>query len=122
METKHAKKTNALQVIDITEPVRKVGLNLEETLKVVEDLHQKKRHLERLKFSINTLEEFELKQEVEDLDQKSYYTGCEIELTDDNRKKWTTKNPNIIREMVNFLKTKFNDKVAEIEAQIVLPL
>lgn len=105
---------------EVIEP-KKAVLNLAETMKLVEELHMKKRHRDRLEVSIDELESFEIKQKDEDLGDKSYYTGCHISIKDDNRTEFLTKNPAIIAEVVNFLKQKFSDKLTEIEALIVLP-
>lgn len=113
----HAVETTAV----IIEERTKQGLNLAETMKLVEDLHMKKRHRDRLEFSIDELEKFEVKRQVEDLDDKSYYSGCQITIKDDGRGEFSTKNPVIIADVVNFLKRKFTEKLTEIEASIVLP-
>ncbi len=99
----------------------KPGLNLTQTLKIVEELHIKKRQRDNLAALLENLEDFEIEQKDEDLDDKSYYSGCTITLKDDARREFSTKNPAIIGEVVNFLKFKFADKLIEIEAQIVLP-
>lgn len=120
-------KADALPITEDTdfkmvEDIKKPALNLDETLKLVEDLHMKKRHRDRLEFSIDQLEGFEVAQKTEDLDDKSYYNGCIITIKDDNRNEWSTKNPAIIEQVVGFLKAKFLEKLGEIEAQIVLPI
>lgn len=115
-ENPKAEDTTA-EVIEPKKPV----LNLAETMKLVEDLHMKKRHRDRLEVSIDELESFDIKQKDEDLGDKSYYTGCHISIKDDNRAEFLTKNPAIISEVVFYLKQKFADKLTEIEASIVLP-
>jgi hypothetical protein len=99
----------------------KRGLNLEQTLKLVEDLHLKKRQRDRLELSINELNAFNISQKNEDLDDKSYYSGCEITLKDDERRAFTTKNPVIIREVIEYLNIRFTEKLTQLEASIVLP-
>lgn len=99
----------------------KRGLNLEQTLKLVEDLHLKKRQRDRLEFSINQLNSFVVDKKQEDLDDKSYYQGCEITLKDDHRNEWSTKNPVIIRDVIEYLNIRFLEKLTELEATIVLP-
>lgn len=100
----------------------KPALNLEATIKIVEELHMKKRHRDRLEHSIDELDKFVIKRQSEDLDDKSYYQGCMIKVSDDDRNEWSTKNPTVITEVVNFLKAKFQEKLSEIEAQIILPI
>lgn len=102
-------------------PKIKPTLNLEQTLKVIEDLHLKKRHKDSLEGHLTQLDNFEIKQVAEDLNFKNHYTGCKIEITDDNRNSWSLKHPVIISEVVAFIKAKFYEKLAEIEAQIILP-
>lgn len=110
-----AEETTA-QVIE-----EKRGLNLEQTLKIIEDLHLKKRYRDRLEHSIDQLNEFELEHKEEDLSNDNYYQGCSITLEDDKRNKWSTKNPGLIKEMIEFLNVRFTEKLGELEAKIVLP-
>jgi len=105
---------------EVIEPKKK-ALNLAETMKLVEELHMKKRHRDRLELSIDELVSFEIKQLDEDLSDKSYYSGCNITIKDDNRAEFSTKNPVIISEVVKYLKLKFTERLTEIEASIVLP-
>lgn len=104
---------------EVIEPKR--ALNLEQTLKLVEDLHLKKRQRDRLEFSISELNSFVVAKKQEDLDDKSYYQGCEITLKDDDRREWKTKNPVIIREVIEYLNIRFTEKLTELEASIILP-
>lgn len=106
---------------EVIEERTKLGLNLAETMRLVEDLHMKKRHRDRLEMSIDELESFEIKKRDEDLDDKNYYSGCLITIEDDERGKFITKNPAIIADVVKYLKAKFTEKLIEIEASIVLP-
>lgn len=99
----------------------KRGLNLEQTLKLVEDLHLKKRQRDRLENSISQLNSFVVSKKQEDLDDKSYYQGCEITLKDDDRNEWKTKNPVIIRDVIEYLNIRFTEKLTDLEASIVLP-
>jgi hypothetical protein len=110
-----AEETTA-QVIE-----EKRGLNLEQTLKIIEDLHLKKRYRDRLEHSLDQLNGFEVEQKDEDLNDNSYYQGCSITLEDDKRNKWSTKNPVLIKEVIDFLNIRFTEKLGELEAKIVLP-
>ncbi|HEY0056283.1 MAG TPA: hypothetical protein VGB63_13080 [Pedobacter sp.] len=118
----HNTETVETDFQEVTEPQKKPVLNLDETLKLVEDLHLKKRHRDRLELSIDQLKGFEVTQRTEDLDDKNYYQGCIITIKDDNRNEWSTKNPAIIEQVVSFLKVKFLERLGEIEAQIVIPV
>jgi len=65
----------------------KFAMNLEETLKLVEELHRRKRQRDRLIETIDNLESFEIEQK-EDADETdgNYYQGCKLTIEDDNRK------------------------------------
>ncbi|MBC8053748.1 MAG: hypothetical protein H7Y13_11855 [Sphingobacteriaceae bacterium] len=106
---------------EVTEPQKKQVMNLDETLKVVEDLHRKKRQRDNLEYTSNLLDSFIIKRDEEDLDDKSYYQGCIISIKDDDNNEFKTKNPSIIGEVVKTLQRLFVEKLGEIEAQIVLP-
>lgn len=116
-ETVSAEETSA----EVIEEPKKRGLNLDETMKLVEELHLKKRYRDRLDASIELLEDFELTQKDEDLDERNYYNGCKISIKDDNGHEFTTKNPTIIGDIIKTLMVKFTEKRTEIEASIVLP-
>lgn len=112
----NAEETNS----EVVEPA-KPGLNLAETLKLVDDLYNKKRHRDRLEISIDELASFEITQQKESLDNQSYYTGCIVTIEDDKKGSFSTKNPAIVKEVAEFLKKMFSEKLIEIEASIVLP-
>lgn len=99
----------------------KKGLNLEETMSVIERLHLKKRYRDRLDVYIDMLNAFEIELKAEDLDKDSYYTGCSVVITDDKNSKFTLKNPVLIGEVVNYLTERMKVKLTEIESEIVLP-
>lgn len=100
-----------------------IGKNLDETIKIIEDLHRKKRHRDRLDTYCNYLAAFDIEKKAEELDPKSnYYTGCKLSLSDDKSAQFELKNPTLICEVVEFLKTRLGVKLGEIEAELVLPL
>jgi len=96
-------------------------LNLEGTLKLVEELHRRKIQRDKLLETINNLEafEFDLK---EDLDETggNIYQGCVLTIEDDERRKFSTKNPTIIWTVTQMVNRLCVDKLAEIEAGIVI--
>ncbi|VTR41233.1 hypothetical protein [Sphingobacterium thalpophilum] len=96
--------------------------NLEQTLQVVADLHRKKVQRDRLLETIANLDKFEveIKDDADETDS-NYYQGCTITIEDDNRNKFVTKNPVIIKSVALFVKTMCLDRLAEIEANITLP-
>jgi len=120
------KKEEVLLVAPIKEvaetaKIVKIGLNLEKTLTVVEELYRKSKQLTRLKFYAERLRGFEIEQKDEDFKNESHYNGCALTISDDKRDKFELKNPFLIKEVAEFLAKRFEDKTAEIEAEIVLP-
>lgn len=116
------KETTEKTPFEIVEQPKKIVLTLEQTLKIVEDLHLKKRQKESLERHLRLLDTFEIEQVDEDLNLKNSYGRCKIEITDDSRNGWNLRHPVIITEVVAFIKAKFYEKLAEIEAEIILPI
>lgn len=111
-------KQEALTEIQFEKPV----LNLEGTLKLVEDLHRRKTQRDRLLYTIGVLEAFEVAQ-VDDADETeaNHFQGCVLTIEDDQRRKFTTKNPVIIQAVAQFVNTMCVNRLAEIEAGIIIP-
>lgn len=107
---KHNRSTSTENMHDPsagTTPLKPV-LNLEGTLRLVHTIHN--------------LDQFEIEQKEEAEDTLSnYYQGCEIQITDDKRNKFSTKNPVIIRAVAQFVRELCTSRLAEIEAEITLP-
>ncbi|RZK35668.1 MAG: hypothetical protein EOO90_28775 [Pedobacter sp.] len=100
----------------------KPALNLECTLKLVEELHRRMVQRGRLVHTIDNLDKFEIEQKEEAEDTTSnYYQGCELEITDDKRNKFSTKNPVIIKAVALFVRDLCTNRLAEIEAEITIP-
>jgi len=101
-----------------TKPV----LNLENTLKLVEELHRRKIQRDKLLETITTLEAFEVQQQ-EDAEETdaNHYQGCTLTIEDDERRKFVTKNPVIIKAVAQYVNSLCVDKLAEIEANIIIP-
>jgi hypothetical protein len=97
-------------------------LNLEGTLKLVEELHRRKIQRDKLLETINNLEafEFDLKEEMDETGG-NVYQGCVLTIEDDTRQKFTTKNPTIIWTVSQMVNRLCVDKLAEIEAGITIP-
>lgn len=104
------------------EAQHKTVLNLEGTLKLVEELHRRKIQRDRLIDTIDTLEAFEVAQ-IDDADETeaNHFQGCVLTIEDDNRRKFTTKNPVIIQAVAQFVNRMCVDRLAEIEAGIIIP-
>lgn len=97
-------------------------LNLESTLKLVEEMHRKSKQRTKLQETIKNLEGFEVELRDEaDTTDTNYYTGCVLVIEDDKRNKFETKNPTIIWAVAQMVNSMCVDKLAEIEASIVLP-
>ncbi|MGK6353152.1 hypothetical protein [Parapedobacter sp. DT-150] len=100
----------------------KPALNLENTLKLVEELHRRKRQRDRLIETIDNLEAFEVEQQEEsDETDGNYYQGCKLVVEDDNRNQFATKNPVIIGAVATFVRDMCTQRLAEIEADIKIP-
>lgn len=97
-------------------------LNLESTLKLVEELHRRKIQRDRLLDTIDTLEAFEIAQQ-EDAEEtdSNHFQGCVLTIEDDERRKFTTKNPVIIQAVAQFVNSMCVNRLAEIEAGITIP-
>ena len=100
----------------------KPALNLEGTLKLVEELHRRKIQRDKLLDTINTLEAFEVAQ-IEDGDETdgNHFQGCTLMIEDDSRRKFLTKNPVIIQAVSQYVNAMCIDKLSEIEAGITIP-
>lgn len=101
----------------------KPAMNLEQTLKMIKDLSRLSNQREKLIATIDELETFEIKQEDEAEETSlNHFQRCELKITDDNGNTFSTKNPFIINEVSNSIKSLCTDKLAEVEGQISLTL
>ncbi len=115
---KEAIKPQEAKVSEAAKP----ALNLEGTLKLVEELHRRKIQRDKLLDTSNTLEAFEVAQ-IEDGDETdgNHFQGCTLMIEDDSRRKFITKNPVIIWSVSQYVNSLCVDKLSEIEAGITLP-
>ncbi len=95
---------------------------MEGTLKFIEEMHRKAKQRIKLQETIKNLDDFEveLRDEADSADT-NYYTGCTLTITDDRNRKFETKNPTIIWTVAQLVNNMCVDKLAEIEAGIVIP-
>lgn len=95
---------------------------MEGTLKLVEELHRRKRQRDRLLETMETLEVFEIAQQ-DDAEEthSNHFQGCILSIEDDHRRKFNTKNPVIIQAVAQFVNTLSTNRMAEIEAEIIIP-
>jgi len=97
-------------------------LNLEGTLKLVEELHRRKVQRDKLMETIQNLEAFEVNQKDEAEESgATNYSRCELTIQDDKGKSFSTKNPVIIFHVTQYVNALCVDKLAQIEAGIIIP-
>lgn len=96
-------------------------MGLDETIKILEDLHRAKVARDRLLSTIGTLEDFEVKQLDEGEIGQDSFNGCQLKIKDDKGGEFVTKNPFIIHAVVQYVKNLCFDKLAEVEGNIRLP-
>lgn len=101
------------------EPAKPVR-NLEETIKFLEEMHERKIKRDKYLATLKNLDEFEidLKKDNDDID--NYYTGCILTIQDDANRKFTTKNPVIIWTIAQQVTSICEGKLAEVEAGLVI--
>lgn len=102
--------------------VQKPALNLEGTLKLVEELHRRKIQRDKLIETIDNLTGFEVaqKNDAEETDS-NHFQGCELTIGDDKRREFVTKNPVIIKKVAEYIHMLCVGRLAEIEGEIFLP-
>lgn len=95
---------------------------LEETEALVEALGKKIAQKKKLHTTISNLDEFTLAQnEDDDMASDSRFARCELSITDDDGRDFSTKNPFIIAYVAHEVKQLCIDKLAQVEASIVIP-
>lgn len=101
---------------------QKPALNLEGTLKLVEELHRRKIQRDKLIDTIDNLDVFEVaqKNDAEETDS-NHFQRCELTIEDDQRREFVTKNPVIIKKVAEYIHVLCVDRLAEIEGEIFLP-
>ncbi len=98
------------------------ALNLEATLKVVQDLHRRSIQRDNLLNRIGQLEAFEISLiESGDELESNHFQGCKLTITDDKGKQFTTNTAGLIRMVAQFIYDACVEKLGEIEANIVFP-
>ena len=109
------------KVAEEVKPAKPV-LNLESTLKLVEELHRRKVQRDKLMDTIQSLEAFEVNQKDEAEESGiTNYSRCELTIADDKGKSFSTKNPVIIFHVTQYVNALCIDKLAQIEAGIIIP-
>jgi hypothetical protein len=115
-------KVEQAQTASVLQTPEKIVLNLEGTLKFIEEMHRKAKQRTKLQDTIKNLDDFEIELRDEaDTTDTNYYNGCVLSIEDDNHRKFETKNPTIIWTVAQLVNNMCVDKLAEIEAGIVIP-
>lgn len=96
---------------------------LDDTVKLVENLSKKIAQKNKLSNTIGNLDSFVVAQhdDKDDMASDSKFGRCELVLSDDEGNEFVTKNPFIIAYVAHEVKQLCLDKLAEVEASIVIP-
>lgn len=123
-ETQNDPVSLAKEKADLKQQVKKEKPlhNLESTLEVLEELQKKMRQRGTLKNTIDKLNKFEIDlEEEEDEMGGNQYQDCMLMIKDDKQNRFETRNPVVIEAVTAFIKDMCTDRLADIEATIVLP-
>ncbi|KRT15961.1 hypothetical protein ASU31_10660 [Pedobacter ginsenosidimutans] len=111
--------------VDLKEQLaqQKPVLNLDETLKLVAELSKRTALRDRYKGYIDSLAGFEeeQKENVDELEDETAFQFCELVISDNKGNRFSTKSPSVIKGTVVFISGRFAERLAEVEAGIVLP-
>jgi len=101
----------------------KFSLNLDQTLKLVADLAKKTALRDRYIGYIDDLASFQQgqKDELDELEDEAAFMQCELQIRDHLGNVFTTKSPSVIKGTVAFISGRFAERLAEVEAGIILP-
>jgi hypothetical protein len=96
---------------------------LAETVKIVEVLGKKIAQSNKLKNTIANIDSFTIAQsdDKDDMASDSRFARCELVISDDDGNEFVTKNPFIIAYVAQEVKQLCIDKLAEVEAGIIIP-
>lgn len=123
-EKSEVKKEEVKNIAETEKPKEffKPVLNLEATLKVVDDLHRRSIQRINLLSRINQLEDFEITliEEGDEL-ETNHFQGCQLIISDDKGRKFVTQTAGLIKLVAEFIHTACLEKLGEIEANIVFP-
>lgn len=104
------------------EQPKKPALNLEATLKLVDDLHRRSIQRDNLLNRIHQLEAFEITliEEGDEL-ESNHFQGCQLTISDDKGRKFITQTAGLIKLVAEFIHKACLEKLGEIESNIVFP-
>lgn len=93
---------------------------LERHIELGDKLNRKIRHRDNLTAIITTLKEFEVSlKDNEEGTENNHFQGCLLTIQDDKGKTFTTKNPTLIKEVAEDVKTFCADKLREVDLDII---
>jgi hypothetical protein len=118
-----ANSGTAQETISAQIPVPKPALNLEQTLKLVADLAKKTAQRDKYNGYIEQLKSFVIAQKDEDDMARSdtSFKGCELTIRDGEGNVFHTESAAVIGGTVEFMTGRFSERLAEVEAEIVIP-
>jgi len=98
-------------------------LNLDETLKLVAELAKRTALRDRYMGYLEALDGFEQvqKEHLDELEDEGAFQFCELVITDNKGNRFSTKSPSVIKGTVGFISGRLAERLAEVEAGIVLP-
>lgn len=96
---------------------------LDDTVKLVEQLGKKIAQKNKLFNTVSNLDAFVVTQsdDKDDVSADSKFPRCELVISDDGGEEFVTKNPFIIARVVDMVKQLCIEKLAEVEATIIIP-
>ena len=108
---------------EIKEQLRiKPVFNLDATVKLVSDLSKKITQRDKLRATIDNLDTFTIApNEEDDVTGSNKFYRCELTINDDEGNEFVTKNAYIIEHVAQYVNSLCVEKLAEIEAEIVIP-
>nr|WP_121269860.1 hypothetical protein [Pedobacter schmidteae] len=95
--------------------------NLDATIDVIEVLNRRVKGREKLIETLKDLKQFSLENKEDIVAETDSYFGCSLTITDSKRKEFTTRIPKLISLLVAYLQKVCEEKLTEIETEIVLP-
>lgn len=101
----------------------KPALSLEETLILIKELAEKTANRATYNGYIDSLNKFIISQNDDDMGKKDdpSFKGCELRIKDGEGNVFVTSSASVIFRTVEFMKGRFNERLAEVEAEIVIP-
>lgn len=104
--------------------IHKPALSLEQTLSLVKELAERTGHRDTYIGYIESLNKFVVSQNDDDMGKKDdpSFKGCELRIKDSEGNVFVTSSASVIFGTVQFMKGRFSERLAEVEAEIVIPV